>query len=514
MFKFFYFSGEYFLGEGFKLKVISRQDDYYLVELWNKEMTECLNKILEPKYSIAIEKKQHQINSSFLNDKFTAAQSKSSNSSLRVTTGYILMEDFQRPLYFCLKENIEQRNLLSDRLNEHYNKSASISSKYHPKLNDYCVRLYEGSWFRAQIKNIDEKKLHLFHIDYAYEETIEEKDYNQTLRALSEEFMAEPRYIFGAYLLKPNSTECIQFNENEVAELADCLEVFFIDDDLDLIVQQKQTNSVHFSNEFYFGVQILNSQNTSLNQILVEKKQEIERKKKQLKPALPDYIRLKSSDMPVQRETLQPNKSDSYMLFSKHVDLFYIFEENQVLEMQRTVQAVCEKIMSERGQFSIEENSKDSLRFLPNKGDLVYAKYDDNAWYRCLVTNCNQSRNKYELFFVDFGNTELTSNEEILQGWTDEHMKPFRDVAPLSFKCKLYGLTTTTANEAFTDEQNAFFKKHTSDRLFGIKLVKFNADDNIFEICLRGSSQTSWLKFHEILIENKIGKIYSFFHSF
>ena len=173
--------------------------------------------------------------------------------------------------------------------------------------------------------------------------------------------------------------------------------------------------------------------------------------------------------------------------------------------MQHSVKEVCEKIEQERAHFSADTSSELS-RYLPAKGDLVYGKYEDDNWYRCVVTNCNQSRNKYELFYFDFGNTELASSEDILQGWTNEHMRLFTEHPMLAFKCRLYGLKSLTG-ESFTDQENAAFKKKAGDKGYNVKFVKFNREKDIFEICMREKDQTDWFQFHHMLISMKIGKI-------
>ncbi|XP_013918024.1 PREDICTED: tudor domain-containing protein 6 [Thamnophis sirtalis] len=52
-----------------------------------------------------------------------------------------------------------------------------------------------------------------------------------------------------------------------------------------------------------------------------------------------------------------------------------------------------------------------NLQTSPNSRNLYLAKYTDDCWYRAIVTSKNDSK---EVFFVDFGNTQLLKNEDLV----------------------------------------------------------------------------------------------------
>ncbi|XP_034282696.1 tudor domain-containing protein 6 [Pantherophis guttatus] len=52
-----------------------------------------------------------------------------------------------------------------------------------------------------------------------------------------------------------------------------------------------------------------------------------------------------------------------------------------------------------------------NLQTSPNSRNLYLAKYTDDCWYRAVVTSKNDSK---EVFFVDFGNTQLLKNEDLV----------------------------------------------------------------------------------------------------
>ena len=71
--------GEYLLGENYKMKVIAKKDDFYLVELWNQDVTKCLNKLIDSNYKVATNLKP--IETSNLNKLY--------EPSLKVNTKYL-----------------------------------------------------------------------------------------------------------------------------------------------------------------------------------------------------------------------------------------------------------------------------------------------------------------------------------------------------------------------------------------------------------------------------------------
>uniref|UniRef100_A0A8C6V9A5 Tudor domain containing 6 n=1 Tax=Naja naja TaxID=35670 RepID=A0A8C6V9A5_NAJNA len=52
-----------------------------------------------------------------------------------------------------------------------------------------------------------------------------------------------------------------------------------------------------------------------------------------------------------------------------------------------------------------------NLQTSPTSRNLYLAKYTDDCWYRAVVTSKNDSK---EIFFVDFGNTQLLKNEDLI----------------------------------------------------------------------------------------------------
>ncbi len=84
----------------------------------------------------------------------------------------------------------------------------------------------------------------------------------------------------------------------------------------------------------------------------------------------PSLIRLKQSDTPKQNRSNQINPDDCYMSFTRHIDLFYLFEEKKVKQIQQQVQEVCVRIIEEQQKYEIDEEFDNKNAY--NIGDLVF----------------------------------------------------------------------------------------------------------------------------------------------
>lgn len=211
------------------------------------------------------------------------------------------------------------------------------------------------------------------------------------------------------------------------------------------------------------------------------------------------------TDLPSQNPS--SNKNNRYFSFVRSLDLFYVIDEAAATKIHQEVQEACERILNEQNNFDLSEVK------LPDISDLVFAKYDDEVtWYRCLVTNCNDEKSKFELFYIDYGNTEIVNQTELLCGWTSEQMSVFFKYEPLAYKCKLYGLKHTTNEQSNKNSEsinNAKFKQFVANKLFDVQFLKFNKEENIYEVCLNEfDSDSTYLNasVHKYLIMENLGK--------
>ncbi len=114
--------------EGAKFKVVSFLDGYYNVELWNEDLTSCLNAAVNPNYKLfeIIEPKNQlldrRINKSNI-DKLSSEIE--TNGKVKVRTKSMYVENYQSPFYFCLDTDLEDRMNLMTHMNEYYNSNKS-----------------------------------------------------------------------------------------------------------------------------------------------------------------------------------------------------------------------------------------------------------------------------------------------------------------------------------------------------------------------------------------------------
>ena len=209
----------------------------------------------------------------------------------------------------------------------------------------------------------------------------------------------------------------------------------------------------------------------------------------------PEPIKLGLHDMPAVDVKKAITVDSQFIVYAQRISSFYIENSLMVAEVQEKVEVVCQKIREDEAKYDALDQSDAELmrKYLPEKGDLVYAKYrEDDSWYRCVVSNCNQAKGKYEVFFLDFGNTEVNQLSEILLGWKQEHVSLFREYEPQAIRCTLYGVRPANKDE-FSDEDNTYFKELTVDRLFAADLIRYNEKDKVCEVNL-----------HELVTETEV----------
>ena len=63
------------------------------------------------------------------------------------------------------------------------------------------------------------------------------------------------------------------------------------------------------------------------------------------------------------------NDKELFMLFTRHIDHFYLFGENRVKLIQHLVEEICEKIIEEKLKYQVVTDDEENLF---QKGDLVF----------------------------------------------------------------------------------------------------------------------------------------------
>ncbi len=196
----------------------------------------------------------------------------------------------------------------------------------------------------------------------------------------------------------------------------------------------------------------------------------------------------------------QLSSTEGFGIFTRHIDFFYLFEEKRVCEIQKNVQIICKNIMLEQAELLVTPEMDEPFY---NKGNLVFGKYeDDEKWYRCLITNCNKNKTKFEIFFIDMGNTEVVAKCDLLYGWSEKHVEIFKIYEPQALKCKMYGLTAPDGND-FTQDENYEFKSHVANKTFKAKIINYNESEKIYEVTLDDVKTNTSV--HDFLTDRRLG---------
>ncbi|XP_025949640.2 tudor domain-containing protein 6 [Dromaius novaehollandiae] len=119
-----------------------------------------------------------------------------------------------------------------------------------------------------------------------------------------------------------------------------------------------------------------------------------------------------------------------------------------------------------------------SLKTLQKSGKLCLARYTDNHWYRGVVTKTKPNK---EVFFVDFGNTELVKKEDLLpvpSGAYDVLLLPMQAI-----KCSLSDISTVPK------EATVWFKQAVLERRLKAIVVAKESDGKLLIELFDGNTQ-------------------------
>lgn len=189
-----------------------------------------------------------------------------------------------------------------------------------------------------------------------------------------------------------------------------------------------------------------------------------------------------------------------------------MFEESRVKRIQNHVKDAVDQLLEDQKNYTFNEEQDKGFY---NIGDLVFGKNeDDQTWYRCLITNRNKTLTKFELFFIDFGNTEVMPRCDVLCGWDERQISVFKTYEPQAFQCKLYALQPIKGND-FDENENKKFREQIKNKLFTVSFInhlKNKEDTNIFEIVLYEANANNRESVNQYLVSNQIGNKSKYLH--
>lgn len=387
---------------------------------------------------------------------------------------FTFTEGIDSPVYFCTENDVAKRDKLDADLMAFYTENtanAELSVKNTEiQANSFYAFLHNDMWFRVLTESVDAKanKVKLFFLDYGESlqlELSELKDDN--FKQLDKRFYSVHRFAFPVSLCDlsddlsevvlnqrmstyPDYDAFIDVVQKYVARGEANLEKKMVKMKMNSVIENQ---NVEQQNDFMlYLVEIVDmDSNESLNR---ELKMEYIRSKRAKR-----YLQFKFEELP---KKSAPDSATNLRIFAKRIDCFYLFNEEEVAQIQDVVFELCSHLLS------TNTGALASLENKPMCGDLVLAKSsDDDEWYRGLITNHSEDFDRYEVVFVDFGNTEIVTSADILAPVEENQLDVFRNYAPQALACRLYPFAGP-----FDEKKNAFFKDAVCDRLLRAQFIR------------------------------------------
>jgi hypothetical protein len=495
-----------------KVKVLrcSKSEKFfkYETELWTVEMSRCLNKLIDGKYEISVEKgdetelsncmtlpvpnlKLPKIGSSCLKYEALTIRPKnfkddfSADPTLQIIdSSQLYFEDFEKPFYLTTQTDSNSRKQLLTEMNHFYSSpnETGTTTTPHYKKNDFLAHLSEGNWYRTKVKQLDSTgfQLTLFFVDYGFEDTCDTSQADSRLRIqpLAAQFFKHSQLSFASRLIQPDQSKVIDMNASSENTVLKSFFANFLDSDLGGESLTIKVKCPLDDDDQLLGIEMLNASGKSLNRMLTATPPPPSVEPKVVRPVVV-MLKVNKRDLPKQTDLSSFGDDDHFVSFVQRIDSFYVFNLGRVDSMQTRVQETCGKMLADQKLVDFAPPPKS----LCDIDDCVFGKYyEDQQWYRCVVTNCDHQKNKYELFFIDFGNTEIVTREDMLVAWTTEQVSELKRGAPQAYKCKLYALKAT--EEAVSKELDLTFKQLVTDKAVIPKLVKID-DQMIHHVTLK-----------------------------
>lgn len=203
----------------------------YDVLIWNDQGTKCLNHLIRSIQPGLKKTSSPKINKSSIS---TCLESKNVDEAVNLPCQLVFEDELEKPLFFCLESDMSKQEELISGLNSVYNsleakKKFSVERLADVRVDSFMAALSEGNWYRVRVKSIQNDQIHVFFVDFGYQDFIKESEFGQRLRRLDEKFtQGEYMLAFGAVLAgKDGQLEGIDTKQIDVEVLTSILLNFF-----------------------------------------------------------------------------------------------------------------------------------------------------------------------------------------------------------------------------------------------------------------------------------------------
>ncbi|GFY41217.1 tudor domain-containing protein 1 [Trichonephila inaurata madagascariensis] len=313
---------------------------------------------------------------------------------------------------FCQLKSFEKnfKKMMFD-MQDYYNKESggeALIDRPHQGMICVCQFSLDSAWYRGEIKKVEKNSLVVLYVDYGNSEIVDKKN----VRSINQDFTLLPIQGIKCCLkgIKPPGKTWIT-NQNLSKYFEGDIQCHFI---------AKQEDS--------FIVDMFCNQRSVAGQLVKDG--------------------LASSDVPVTNQELPLNIRESVkpQVIQPLVQRELSFATGQLLsvivsytespfkfwcqltdeeEVMEQLTADIESLYSEEGLHPI-----DATALTP--GSYCMAKYSVNeAWYRAQIKSCFGG-NEFEVFYIDYGNSEVTALSEIAA-----IVPQFLEIPPQCFQCRL-----------------------------------------------------------------------------
>ena len=462
----------------------------YNVELYDPSQTNIsYNQLIDQSYCLEPKQEYHIDHSNIVVDK-----------SKLFTAEYRCFDELEKPIYLSSSEDLLKCEKLSLDLNDYYKKNSNlenIKNENEIKIGEYyAIKHEDNNWYRVKLTGIDKnaKLIDCRLIDFGcVEKDMKYFSNNEFLiKKLNKMFQTQHRYVFRACLIDLSSEEPKTLEFKNPDKITEHIESFFFDNISENKMKQVKIKVISsFGNDtedsdYIYGIEILNNKNESLNKLIQTENEALK------KPISVDkFYKINLKQIPKQKF----DSKQIHHLFVKSIGCFYAFDENLVKKIQEDGEETCSSILGLNYEFNFKTNATN----LPEIGNLIFANYDECS-YRCEIKNVDENFERFELFFIDFGNIEIVNKADIILPFTEKHAECFTKYAPQAYKSKLYGLKDEESN-------SDSFRNYARDKKFRVKLIKKFVDANeIITHEVQLMLQDSKFDVHEYLIENNYAK--------
>jgi hypothetical protein len=244
------------------------------------------------------------------------------------------------------------------------------------------------------------------------------------------------------------------------------------------------------SGEDYFGIEMSNLSGHSLNAMMMDEKAKLAVSKLK-KPA---NIRLKRSDMPKQTVTSHDSAEKYRVYVNGGIDSFYVFNARGVNSIQVPINDLCVN-MAKKLSEEYEEIDYASPGEQVAKGDLVFSKSDDeDQWFRCIVSDFDETRSRFSVFSVDLGNMFTVERKDLMYAWSEEQASILSEHMPQAFRSQLYALSLPLDS---TTGKSSELKNIVANKEFSVRFLNSFSDKETdveglkYDVCLSETSATN-----------------------